>query len=85
MRLLQVRASSSGLRRETAPFEPPREAQQGWIIRPLDRESHGQIVFSLMLFSVLVVFSLPVLAGRGKRTELLRGMEGKSHGCKTGL
>ena len=77
MRLLQVRASSSGLRRETGSFEPPREAQQGRIIRPLHRESHGQIVFSLMLFSVLVVYSLLVLAGRGKRTRVLSEMEGE--------
>ena len=82
MRLLQVRASSSGLRRKTVSFEPPREAQQGRTIRPLHRE--GQIVFSLMLFSVLVVYSLLVLAG-GKRTGFLIGREGKSHRCKTGL
>lgn len=76
MRLLQVRASPSGLRRETFPFEPPWKAQQGQTNRPLHRESHGQFVFSLMFINMLVVYSLPVLAGRGKHTRFLSEMKG---------
>ena len=71
MRLLQVRASPSELR-ETSPFEPPREVQQGQVNRPLHRESQGQIVFSLMFINVLIINSLPVHAERGKE---MFGME----------
>lgn len=83
MRLLHVKASSSGLRRETFPFKPPREAQQGQVNRPLHRESHGQIEFSLKLLCDVIyviklfVYSLLVLAGRGKRTKFVRGRKGE--------
>lgn len=75
-RLMRERASPSGQRRETVPFEPPREAHQGQVNRPLHRESHGQIVFILLFINVLVVNSLLVLAGNGKRTRFLKEMEG---------
>ena len=76
MRVLQVTASPSSLRRETFPFEPPWEAQQGQTNRQFHRESFGQIVFSLMFIDMLVVHSLSVLTGRGKHTRFLSEMEG---------
>lgn len=76
MRLLQVRASPSGPKREIFPFGPPCGAQQGQITRPLHRESHEQIVSNLMFVIVLVVYPLLVLAGRGKRTRFLNAVNG---------
>ena len=81
MRLSQVRASLSGLRRETFPFEPPRMAQQVQVNGTPHWKSHGQVKLSWMLIYVLVVHylvvnSLPVLAGRGKHTRFLSEMEG---------
>lgn len=86
MRPLQVRASPSGPRRETSPFEPLLEAQQGQLNRPLHRESHGQTVFSLMFINMLVVHSPLVLTGRGKRTMFfLSGWKGGLYKCTTCL
>lgn len=64
MRLLQVRASPSGQRRETFPFKSPWETQQGQVNGPLHRESHRQGLFILMFIDTFVG-SFPV----GSRRE----------------
>lgn len=81
MRLSEVRASLSGLRRENFPFEPSRMAQQVQDNGNPHWKSHGQVKLSCMLIYMLVVHCLvvnplPVLAGRGKHISFLSEMEG---------
>lgn len=49
------------------PIESTLEVQQVVVNRPLLRESLTQRVFGLMLIDILVVYSLPVLAGKHTR------------------